>query len=230
MTASTLYEAVEPQILCKQLLGSITSEIIGDGKRTEAIQLTVFVLKSFAQDEEMQNYKEGGGEGGEDEEGDGDVIMPGADDDSSEEEEDDDAEEAARIREGFIVDEEEEDEDADGFGSLNAATPTKARLGRQRTISHISDGEGEGEEWTIESSPDVLLLGGPETQEWLSSGEDGDGPPATSSPGDVEEDHELGGFGDTDSKSDINSTWESPVRAGSRRGRVLVGNTPTKPR
>ncbi|KAI5833359.1 hypothetical protein K523DRAFT_343112 [Schizophyllum commune Tattone D] len=54
MTASTLYEAVEPQILCKQLLGSITSEIIGDGKRTEAIQLTVFVLKSFAQDEEMQ--------------------------------------------------------------------------------------------------------------------------------------------------------------------------------
>ena len=54
MTASTLYEAVEPQILCKQLLGSITSEIIGDGKKTEAIQLTVFVLKSFAQDEEMQ--------------------------------------------------------------------------------------------------------------------------------------------------------------------------------
>ncbi|TRM61588.1 hypothetical protein BD626DRAFT_598473 [Schizophyllum amplum] len=70
MTASTLYEAVEPQILCKQLLTGIVAEIAGDGKETEVCEVrcsgvTVLMtmpgfatqplrLKSFTQDEEMQ--------------------------------------------------------------------------------------------------------------------------------------------------------------------------------
>lgn len=35
MTASTLYEAVEPQILWRHLLTSIFDEIMGDGTQTE---------------------------------------------------------------------------------------------------------------------------------------------------------------------------------------------------
>jgi steroid 5-alpha reductase family enzyme len=35
MTASTLYEAVEPHIVWKQLLAAILSELIGDGSRNE---------------------------------------------------------------------------------------------------------------------------------------------------------------------------------------------------
>ena len=35
MTASTLYEAVEPHIVWKQLLDAILSELIGDGIRNE---------------------------------------------------------------------------------------------------------------------------------------------------------------------------------------------------
>ncbi len=35
MTASTLYEAVEPHIVWKQLLTAILNELIGDGKQNE---------------------------------------------------------------------------------------------------------------------------------------------------------------------------------------------------
>jgi hypothetical protein len=35
MTASTLYEAVEPPVLWKQLLSALFEEITGDGSRTE---------------------------------------------------------------------------------------------------------------------------------------------------------------------------------------------------
>jgi len=36
MTASTLYEAIEPQLLWKQLLEAMFAEIVGDGKQFEA--------------------------------------------------------------------------------------------------------------------------------------------------------------------------------------------------
>lgn len=39
MTASTLYEAVEPHIIWKQFLNSIVSEIIGDGTQFEVRRL-----------------------------------------------------------------------------------------------------------------------------------------------------------------------------------------------
>ena len=35
MTASTLYEAVEPQILWKHMLVAVFGEILGDGSKTE---------------------------------------------------------------------------------------------------------------------------------------------------------------------------------------------------
>jgi len=35
MTASTLYEAVEPQILWKHMLAAVFDEILGDGSKTE---------------------------------------------------------------------------------------------------------------------------------------------------------------------------------------------------
>ncbi|KAF9786711.1 Dopey, N-terminal-domain-containing protein [Thelephora terrestris] len=55
MTASTLYEAVEPQVVWKQLLRSIISEITGETPRTEAIHMTKFLLGTFhVQDEEVQ--------------------------------------------------------------------------------------------------------------------------------------------------------------------------------
>ena len=55
MTASTLYEAVEPQVVWKQLLNSIVSEIAGETPRTEAIRMTKFLLETFqVQDEEVQ--------------------------------------------------------------------------------------------------------------------------------------------------------------------------------
>ena len=55
MTASTLYEAVEPQVVWKQLLNSIISEITGETSRTEAIHMTKFLLGTFqVQDEEIQ--------------------------------------------------------------------------------------------------------------------------------------------------------------------------------
>ncbi|KIY52670.1 hypothetical protein FISHEDRAFT_69486 [Fistulina hepatica ATCC 64428] len=54
MTASTLYEAVEPQILWKHFLQSILSEINGDGTQTEAISLACFLVQTFSQDEDVQ--------------------------------------------------------------------------------------------------------------------------------------------------------------------------------
>ncbi|KAG6874376.1 hypothetical protein C0995_015112 [Termitomyces sp. Mi166 len=54
MTASTLYEAVEPHILWKQLLTVIFAEILGDRKDIEAIRMVRFLLKTFAQDDEIQ--------------------------------------------------------------------------------------------------------------------------------------------------------------------------------
>ncbi|KAK7063885.1 dopey-N domain-containing protein [Favolaschia claudopus] len=54
MTASTLYEAVEPHVLWKQLLGSVFKEITGDGSQIEALRMALFVLRNFPQEEEIQ--------------------------------------------------------------------------------------------------------------------------------------------------------------------------------
>ncbi|KAF8167553.1 Dopey, N-terminal-domain-containing protein [Crassisporium funariophilum] len=54
MTASTLYEAVEPQLLWKHLLTSVFTEILGDGTQVEAIRIVHFILESFSHDEEVQ--------------------------------------------------------------------------------------------------------------------------------------------------------------------------------
>ena len=55
ITASTLYEAVEPQVVWKRLLKSIISEIAGETPRVEAIHMTKFLLETFqVQDEEVQ--------------------------------------------------------------------------------------------------------------------------------------------------------------------------------
>ncbi|KAF8640453.1 hypothetical protein AX17_000117 [Amanita inopinata Kibby_2008] len=53
MTASTLYEAAEPQIVWKQFLTSILEDLSSDGSQIEALQMVLFVLKSFSQDEEI---------------------------------------------------------------------------------------------------------------------------------------------------------------------------------
>jgi hypothetical protein len=42
MTASTLYEAVEPQILWKHMLAAVFDEILGDDSKT-----TVCILQQF---------------------------------------------------------------------------------------------------------------------------------------------------------------------------------------
>ncbi|KAG5733413.1 Protein dopey, partial [Termitomyces sp. T112] len=54
MTASTLYEAIEPHILWKQLLTVTFSEITGDRNDIEAIRMIQFLLKTFSQDDEIQ--------------------------------------------------------------------------------------------------------------------------------------------------------------------------------
>ncbi|KAK0199079.1 Dopey, N-terminal-domain-containing protein [Armillaria mellea] len=54
MTASTLYEAVEPGILWKQLLQAVFDEIIKDEEKCEAISMVQFILRTFSQDEEIQ--------------------------------------------------------------------------------------------------------------------------------------------------------------------------------
>ncbi|KAJ7116821.1 Dopey, N-terminal-domain-containing protein [Mycena crocata] len=54
MTASTLYEAVEPPVLWKQLLSAVFNEITGDGTQVEAIRMVLFILRTFAQEEEIQ--------------------------------------------------------------------------------------------------------------------------------------------------------------------------------
>ncbi|PFH49049.1 hypothetical protein AMATHDRAFT_5245 [Amanita thiersii Skay4041] len=53
ITASTLYEAVEPLFIWRQLLRALFEDITGDGKHDEAIRMVQFVLGSFSQDEEM---------------------------------------------------------------------------------------------------------------------------------------------------------------------------------
>lgn len=47
MTASTLYEAVEPSVLWKQLLSAVFSEITGDGTRVEVC--ATIVTSEFVQ-------------------------------------------------------------------------------------------------------------------------------------------------------------------------------------
>lgn len=55
MTASTLYEAVEPSILWKQLLAAIMKDLSEDSK-TGAIDLTLFLLRSLPmQDDEVRS-------------------------------------------------------------------------------------------------------------------------------------------------------------------------------
>ncbi|KAF9011155.1 Dopey, N-terminal-domain-containing protein [Cyathus striatus] len=54
MTASTLYEAVEPQIIWKHLLTAVFSEISGESTQVEAVPLVRFILQTFSQDEEIQ--------------------------------------------------------------------------------------------------------------------------------------------------------------------------------
>ncbi|KAJ7665387.1 Dopey, N-terminal-domain-containing protein [Mycena polygramma] len=54
MTASTLYEAVEPHVLWKKLLSAVFDEITGDGTRVEAIRMVLFILRTFTQEEEIQ--------------------------------------------------------------------------------------------------------------------------------------------------------------------------------
>ncbi|KAF8633541.1 hypothetical protein AX15_001344 [Amanita polypyramis BW_CC] len=53
MTASTLYDAVEPHIVWKQLLMSISDDLVGGGTNPEAVQMAEFVLRSFFQDDEI---------------------------------------------------------------------------------------------------------------------------------------------------------------------------------
>ncbi|KAF8899262.1 Dopey, N-terminal-domain-containing protein [Infundibulicybe gibba] len=54
MTASTLYEAIEPHTIWKKLIGALFQEIVGDGTQCEAINMVRFILKTFSQDEEIQ--------------------------------------------------------------------------------------------------------------------------------------------------------------------------------
>ncbi|TFY81819.1 hypothetical protein EWM64_g2190 [Hericium alpestre] len=55
MTASTLYEAVEPQVVWKQLLRTIISDLTADSIQCDAINLAYFVLTTFhVRDEEIQ--------------------------------------------------------------------------------------------------------------------------------------------------------------------------------
>ncbi|KAJ8503598.1 hypothetical protein ONZ45_g10714 [Pleurotus djamor] len=54
MTASTLYEAVEPSILWKHLLSHVYKELSGDGIQTEAIRMVSFIVETFSQDDEIQ--------------------------------------------------------------------------------------------------------------------------------------------------------------------------------
>ncbi|KAF7968943.1 hypothetical protein HWV62_28842 [Athelia sp. TMB] len=55
MTASTLYEAVEPNVLWKQILALSVAEIMGDNKGCEAMQMALFILRTFKkQDDEIQ--------------------------------------------------------------------------------------------------------------------------------------------------------------------------------
>lgn len=44
MTASTLYEAIEPRIIWKELLGRIFSDILGDGTQYGVCTVLPFAL------------------------------------------------------------------------------------------------------------------------------------------------------------------------------------------
>ncbi len=45
MTASTLYEAVEPEILWRHVLATVFDEIMGDGSKTEVLIHALFTRK-----------------------------------------------------------------------------------------------------------------------------------------------------------------------------------------
>lgn len=47
MTASTLYEAVEPQLLWKHLLSAVFSEIVGDGNSVEVWTMLRIYLRAL---------------------------------------------------------------------------------------------------------------------------------------------------------------------------------------
>ena len=90
-------------------------------------------------------------------------------------------------------------------------TPTKAR--RRPTISRVlkeDESEVDRDEWRLSGSPGTLPLGTSDSQLW--SQQEDDGPPESSSPGD------LGGFGDA---------MTPPQRAISQ-GSVMVEETPAK--
>ncbi|TFK70447.1 hypothetical protein BDN72DRAFT_887964 [Pluteus cervinus] len=46
--------AVEPYVIWKRLLASFFAEVVGDGTKTEAIEMIQFLLQNFAQDEDIQ--------------------------------------------------------------------------------------------------------------------------------------------------------------------------------
>ncbi|KAF8665364.1 hypothetical protein AX16_000383 [Volvariella volvacea WC 439] len=54
MTASTLYEAVEPQILWKHILAALFNETLSNGSSFEVMRMVNFILQNFAQDEDIQ--------------------------------------------------------------------------------------------------------------------------------------------------------------------------------
>ncbi|EIN14374.1 hypothetical protein PUNSTDRAFT_140678 [Punctularia strigosozonata HHB-11173 SS5] len=54
MTASTLYEAVEPQALWRHLLPRVFAEIVGDGRENQGISLARFIVQEFRHDEEVR--------------------------------------------------------------------------------------------------------------------------------------------------------------------------------
>ncbi|KAI8977748.1 hypothetical protein BD414DRAFT_466612 [Trametes punicea] len=92
------------------------------------------------------------------------------------------------------------------------AAPTGA--GQGRAGSQIANGvqsDDQDSEWKLSSSPDALLLGASGSQDWDAHS---DSSPTSSSPDD------LGGLGGLDRTGS----------SGRLRGRVLVGDTPTKAR
>ncbi|KAJ3809392.1 Dopey, N-terminal-domain-containing protein [Lentinula aff. lateritia] len=54
MTANTLYEAVEPHIIWRRLLSAVFQEIVSGDQQFEAIDMILFILNTFSQDEEVQ--------------------------------------------------------------------------------------------------------------------------------------------------------------------------------
>lgn len=55
MTASTLYEAIEPLALWKQLLHAMLSDICAEDDRVEGIRMVAYIVASFhSHDEEIE--------------------------------------------------------------------------------------------------------------------------------------------------------------------------------